>query len=239
MRLFVTDYDETFYTSDESIRENIKKITKLKENDFLFILATGRSFPSIKNQIKLFKIPYDYLITSDGSIIYDKDDNIVKMFNINNEAIMIMKNFYDKLDYEEIQFSYKEGYKNIIDENNDLLGINICMSNHLYNEKLEKNFLKLKRKYPKYNYLAYRHTNYSYLCIKPKKVNKSYAIKYLKELFKIRKKDIYVIGDSSNDYEMIKDYKGAAMTNSYPDILSITKKRYKEVSDYIDSIIKD
>ena len=237
MKLFVTDYDETLYISDEEIRENIKKIKKLQENDFLFVIATGRSFPSIKNQTKLFNIPYDYLITSDGSIIYDKNDNIVKMFDIDKESVTLMKNFYGKLNYEEIQFSYKEGYQNIYDEDNTLLGINICMSNRIYNEKLEKNFLKLKRKYPKYNFLAYRHTNYSYLCIKPKNVNKSYAINYLKDLYDIKKKEVYVIGDSSNDIEMIHDFKGAAMASSYPDVLKITKKRFKKVSDYIDSII--
>ena len=237
MKLFVTDYDETLYTSDEEIRENIKKIKKLQENDFLFVIATGRSFPSIKNQTKLFKIPYDYLITSDGSIIYDKDDNIVKMFDIDKESVTLMKNFYGKLNYEEIQFSYKEGYQNIYDEDNTLLGINICMSNRIYDDKLEKNFLKLKRKYPKYNFLAYRHTNYSYLCIKPKNVNKSYAINYLKDLYDIKKKEVYVIGDSSNDIEMIHDFKGAAMASSYPDVLRVTKKRFKKVSDYIDSIV--
>ena len=237
MKLFVTDYDETLYTTDEEIRENIKKIKKLQENDFLFVIATGRSFPSIKNQTKLFKILYDYLITSDGSIIYDKDDNIVKMFDIDKESVTLMKNFYGKLNYEEIQFSYKEGYQNIYDEENTLLGINICMSNRIYNEKLEKNFLKLKRKYPKYNFLAYRHTNYSYLCIKPKNVNKSFAINYLKDLYDIKKKEVYVIGDSSNDIEMIHDFKGAAMASSYPDVLRVTKKRFKKVSDYIDSII--
>ena len=237
MKLFVTDYDETLYISDEEIRENIKKIKKLQENDFLFVIATGRSFPSIKNQTKLFNIPYDYLITSDGSIIYDKDDNIVKMFDIDKDSVTLMKNFYGKLNYEEIQFSYKEGYQNIYDEENTLLGINICMSNRIYNEKLEKNFLKLKRKYPKYNFLAYRHTNYSYLCIKPRNVNKSYAINYLKDLYDIKKKEVYVIGDSSNDIEMIHDFKGAAMSSSYPDVLKITKKRFKKVSDYIDSII--
>ena len=237
MKLFVTDYDETLYISDEEIRENIKKIKKLQENDFLFVIATGRSFPSIKNQTKLFNIPYDYLITSDGSIIYDKDDNIVKMFDIDKDSVTLMKNFYGKLNYEEIQFSYKEGYQNIYDEDNTLLGINICMSNRIYNEKLEKNFLKLKRKYPKYNFLAYRHTNYSYLCIKPRNVNKSYAINYLKDLYDIKKKEVYVIGDSSNDIEMIHDFKGAAMASAYPDVLKITKKRFKKVSDYIDSII--
>ena len=239
MKLFVTDYDETFYISDNEIKENIKKIKKLKEHDFLFIIATGRSYPSIKNQTKLFNIPYDYLITSDGSIIYDKNNDIVKMFNINKDAVSIMNEFYQKLDYEEIQYSYKEGYQNFYDENKELLGINICISNRLYNEKLEKRFLKLKNKYSNYNFLAYRHTNYSYLCIKPKNVNKSYAINYLKDLLNIKKKYIYVIGDSSNDIEMIHDFKGAAMISSYPDVLKITKKRFKSVSDYIDSIIND
>lgn len=238
MKLLVTDYDETLFQSEKGLKDNIKKIKKIRQNDFLFVVATGRSFPSIKNQMRLYNIPYDYLITSDGSIIYDCDNKIIKMFKINNHAIKIMEDFYNKLKYEEIQFSYQEGYQNILNPEKDLLGINICVSNDYYDEKLENNFLKLKKKFPEYNFLAYKHTNYSYLCIKPSGIDKAYAVKYLHTLLDIKKEDVFVIGDSSNDIEMIREFDGAVMASSYPEVLKISQKRYDEVSNYINDIIK-
>ena len=55
--------------------------------------------------------------------------------------------------------------------------------------------------------------------------------------YHVNKKDVYVIGDSYNDYDMIKEYNGVAMTTSYPEILEIVNKTYSSVSDYIKDIL--
>ena len=60
----------------------------------------------------------------------------------------------------------------------------------------------------------------------------------LLNLNNIKKEDIYVIGDSSNDIEMIKDFNGVGMDNSSLEVLKIVKKTYPEVSDYLNEILK-
>ena len=50
---------------------------------------------------------------------------------------------------------------------------------------------------------------------------------------------MYLIGDSSNDVEMLKDFKGVGMKNSCQEVLKVVKKTYREVSDYLDEIMKD
>lgn len=237
MNLFVTDYDDTLYQNDDGIKENIKNLKKLQKKKFLIVISTGRSYPSIKLQVDKYQIPYDYLSCADGSIIYDTKGQIIYKSCINDDIIEILQSFYEKLPYEEIQFSYPEGYLNTLKGTQDLLGINICLSSNNYNKKIVKEFMKLKKKYPNYNYLAYQHINFSYLCIKPINISKSFAISILKDKFKIKKEDIYVIGDSSNDIEMIKDFNGVRMTNSYPEIIKLTNKSYNTVSDYINEII--
>ena len=239
MKLFVTDYDDTLYTGDSSIKNNINKIKELQKNDFIVMIATGRSYSSIKKQIIEKKIPYDYLSCADGSIIYDKDDNIVYADYMDSEIIQPFKEFYENLNYEEIQFSYPEGYLNSLKEIDRLLGINVCLDTRLYNKKIEKQFHKLAKKYPNYNYLSYSHPNYSYLCVKPKGINKSYAVSVIQNKFQIGKEDIYVIGDSSNDIEMISDFNGVGMKKSCDEILKIVKVTYNEVSDYIEEIINN
>ena len=240
MKLFVTDYDGTFYTDDKSIKDNIIMLERLQKNDFKIMISTGRSYPSIKNQIDIYHIPYDYLSCADGSIIYGKDNNILKMYVIDSKIIKPFEDFYRNLDYEEIQFSYSNGYSNLLKkDDNRLLGINVCISTNNYTKKIVDDFLKMKKKYSKYHFLNYMHPNFSYLCIKPKGIDKSSTITYLKKTNNIKNKDIYVIGDSYNDYEMIKKYHGVCMNSSCVDVLNISKKIYSSVSDYIKDILKE
>ena len=238
MQLFVTDYDGTFYKDIESLKENIKLLQRLPSN-IKIMISTGRSYPSIKNQVDMYHIPYDYLSCADGSILYDHEGNILTMFQMDNKIIKPFQVFYQNLHFEEIQFVYKEGYSNTINKSGDLLGINVCLANENYTKDIVDAFLKMKKLYPQYNFLNYMHPNFSYLCIKPKGITKASTIHYLVKEIKINKKDIYVIGDSYNDYDMLKDYSGVCVKDSCDEILAICEKRYDNVSNYLKEILKE
>ena len=81
--------------------------------------------------------------------------------------------------------------------------------------------------------------DFTYLCVKPKGITKSSAIKCLMDKHNLTMSDIYVIGDSYNDLEMIRDYKGVCMATSYKEVLDVSKKVYKSVRDYIYDILKE
>ncbi len=239
MNLFVTDYDGTLYIDENDIKKTNKMLSKLKEKGFKIMISTGRSYPSIKNQVLLHHIPYDYLSCADGSIIYNDKDEIMQLFYMDQKIVKPYQEFYSKLNYEEIQYVYPEGYSNIFNANNtQLLGINICLSTINYNEKIVNAFNLMSKDYPEYNFLNYMHPNYSYLCIKSKGITKSSTIKYIMKKEKIPRKNIYVIGDSDNDYEMIKDYHGVCMDTSCIEVLNISKNKYKSVRNYIIDILK-
>ena len=237
MKLFITDYDGTLFIDEDSLNENIKYLKELQKNDFKIVISTGRGYPSIKNQIDTYNIPCDYLSCADGSVIYDRDGNVLKMYEMNHEIIDTFTEFYQTLNYEEIQFSYPTGYSNILNTNDTLLGINICISTPNYNNDIVNSFLRIKDSFPEYNYLTYRHPIFSYLCIKPGNISKSATIRYLKDTYNIDDNDIYVIGDSDNDYAMIKDFNGSCMEDSTIEILDIAKNKYKNVSDFIKDIL--
>lgn len=240
MKLFVTDYDDTLFTNEKAIKITNKKLRKLKEKDYLIVIATGRSYPSIKNQTKIYNILYDFIICADGSVIYNNDDHIIKMHKMNLDIVDPFIDFYQNVDFEEIQFTYPEGYSNILNRNrNDLLGTNICVSNEKYTNELVYSFNEMSKLYPDYSFLNYRHPNYSYLCIKPKGVSKSFSIEYLRKKYHILKKDVHVIGDASNDYEMIRDFNGVCISKSTLEILAITKKHYKSIDYYINDLLQE
>ena len=239
MKLFVTDYDGTLFTDEVSIKENIEMLKKLQENNTKIIIATGRSYPSIMNQLSKYPIPYDYIIAADGSVIYDTLGNVLKLYEMNEEIIEPFKKYYQEINYEEIQFVYKEGYSNILTSIKGLLGINVCIMTKNYSEELNNKLLKMKEIYKDYSFFSYIHPDYSYLCVKPKGITKATLITYLMDKYHVTKDNVYVIGDSYNDYNMIKEYNGVAMTTSYPEILEIVNKTYPSVSDYIKDILKE
>ena len=72
-----------------------------------------------------------------------------------------------------------------------------------------------------------------YLCIKSKGVSKSKSIEFLKDYLNIKKEDIFVIGDSDNDYEMIRDYNGVCVNNADDKIKEISSCVYEKISDYL------
>ena len=237
MKLFVTDYDNTLYIDEESMKINIQKLNELKKQNYIIVISTGRSIPSIKEKIKEYNIPFDYINCADGSILYDKNFQLIKSFELKKEIINEIINFKNNISYEEMQVSYIDGYSNILDLSKEISGINIVIHNSNITEKTKTLFNNLKEKYPNYNYLVYNHIPYSYFCIKQKGVSKAKGITFLKEYLNINDKDIHVIGDSENDLVMLKEYNGVCVNNSYEEVLKLCKNHYKNVSDYIDELL--
>ena len=237
MKLFVTDYDNTLFINEESLKENIKKLKELQQNNYYVVISTGRSLPSIKEKIQNYNIPFDYLTCADGSIIYDKNYQLIKFYEIKKDIINEIINFKNNVLYEEMQIAYKNGYSNILDSNKEIAGINIVIHNNNINNKTLNLFNKLKEKYPNYNYLIYNHIPYSYFCVKQKDVSKAMGIKFLKNYLKINDNDIFVIGDSDNDLEMLKEFNGVCVANSTDNVLKLCKRKYNNVSDYINQLL--
>ena len=239
MKLFVTDYDGTLFVDEISIKDNIRMLLELQKRNYKVVINTGRSYPSIKNQLDMYSIPYDYIICADGSLLYDNIGNVMRMYEMDEEIIEPFKKFYQEIHYEEMQFVYKEGYSNILRSIKGLLGINICLSTINYTNNIVNDFIRMSKEYPRYNFLNYCHPKYSYLCIKPKGVSKSFSIEYLRKKYHILKKDVHVIGDASNDYEMIRDFDGVCISKSTPEILAIAKKHYKNIDYYINDLLQE
>ena len=239
MKLFVTDYDNTLYINDEEIKDAIKEIKRIRKKDIKFVISTGRSIPSIKKEILKHNIPFDYLSCADGSLIYDNNYNLLEEHHMDKDIIREIPNLIKNITYEEIQYSYDTGYENYLDLSKNISSINLVIFENCYTKELEKKWNNLKKKFSNYNYLVYKHfysvTNsyIYYMCIKNKDVSKSKGIEFLANYLNISKEDIYVIGDSDNDYEMIKDYHGVCVVNSTDKIKSVSNKVYEKISDYI------
>ena len=83
--LLVSDYDGTFYRSDEEIEQNIKYVERFRKKGNLFVIATGRSYLDYMEKEKKYAIKCDYVILNSGATIL-KDDKIVCAPYLTNEV---------------------------------------------------------------------------------------------------------------------------------------------------------
>lgn len=238
MKLFVTDYDGTLLIDEINLAINRKKLLELHNLGFIIVISTGRSFQSIKKQVLKYQLYYDYLHCADGSIIYNKNDELIKFYAMEHDIVKDILILKKKINLEEIQVSLPESYQDTYHKNDKIAGINLVIKPEFINNDFIQEFMNLKEKYPHYNFLYYDHGNYIYLCVKKEHVNKAMGIKFMQEYLQIEKQDIYVIGDSDNDLEMIKEFNGVGIKGNNSNINKYSKKTYHQVYEYIDDIKK-
>lgn len=233
MKLLVSDYDGTIKPYDKNpnfiekniFRENIKSINDFMKNN-KFVIATGRNTKSIYDETEKYKIGYDYLISYNGRVIVDKDNNILNAEYIDDD-------FFTELDYVNIKdMSFYDEF-NLNNSGNNPIYIYLTLSNI----KEVRNCIAYWREfYPNleitYNYL------FNTIIIR-KKYNKLLGINKLldSENINIKKQDIITVGDETNDRKMIEYYNGYRMLISNPKIWFTTKKVTPTVHKLIKKII--
>ncbi len=230
-KILVSDYDQTFYLNDEDIEINKKAVAKFRKEGNIFVIATGRSHFDFHNKVDKYNFEYDYVIINHGATILDKDDNIFANFSINNKIINNIKKDL-QLNESIKSFCCSKLESRVNFEHSDLTKINIE-----YNSKEEAMLIDkiINNKYA--NYINSYYVTENSLEIISNKTNKSNAINLLINRLNILKKNVYTIGDSYSDIEMIKDFNGYAMINAVDELKEISINEYESVSNLIDEII--
>ena len=229
-KIVVSDYDNTFYRSDDDIYTNKQAVEEFMRKNNIFVLATGRSYLSIMDEIKKYYLEYQYLVFCHGDVILKKSHIIQQFFIPNWIKDEIAKILKLKKNHNYIASSAKQ----TIDINDS----NIVRL-HIYFNTLEE--AKIKQQFIQKNYQDFVHCylieSNKAIEIISSKTNKSLAIQYIGRLEHIN--DIYTIGDSYNDICMIEDYHGCIMKNSIKELKGRNYKEYDRVSDFIKDVLKN
>lgn len=224
MILLATDYDGTLYTNTVDLYLNIKAIKEFREKDNLFVIATGRSFNSIKKQVNMFDIPYDYLICNDGSVIFDNLDNLISARYISQDELHSLVCSLDDSGLEGI------GFYNIYDKTRSLKNIvelEVTVSSCTQLKVLRELILN---NYPQFH--VFKVNNKVFLRYK---YFKSDGIAELCSNLVEKPNEIYTIGDDLNDVEMLKAYCGFLILHSK--IHDASLKRCSSVKQLIKKIM--
>ena len=206
-KMFVFDYDGTFYTNEKELLDNIELVNQVRKLGHLFVIATGRSYVSFMKEVEKFGIKYDYLILSSGALIIDKNKHIIQSIPMD---LMMVKGVHKLLE----PFSDKLNSQMFIDnfENSETfqtLQQVIKMTYTYERHDIIFNLQQAVNDYTNNQFRTYviRGHHVDYLEIISTQTNKGLAIL---ELLNYIGEDYEVIaaGDSENDIEMLIEFDG-------------------------------
>lgn len=236
-KMLVSDYDGTFYRSEEEILKNIELTKKFQQRGNLFILATGRSYESFIHEIDKFNMVFDYLILCSGALILNKELKVLKAHFMNKKIVKAMLLEAKDIKEEIIESIFVGLYdrSDTLDGVDELTKLIIVMKDdekarvlaNLYNYKYKEEMIT-------YIVPTSNHKRI-YVEVISRNTNKAQGIRDLKEMIGLRDLEVITIGDSENDREMVIDFNGYAISNAHEDLLKHKPRRI----DSIESLIKD
>ena len=243
-KIIFFDVDYTIYShKTNSIPPScIEGIKKAKDNGYLIVLATGRS-KELTALLGIFDvIDFDYFVTINGTLVMDKNNNIIFSKPISKRTVNKIMCLTDKLNLNIALISQNECYLYKDEDTRSHLGYDplhipipetkkyMCENIYQINLFCEDKYLNIYKKETK-DVTYSRLDNYGY-DIYAINQTKATGIKHLIDHLGIDQKDTIAFGDGHNDKEMISFcHLGIAMGNAINSV--------KEISNYITTDIDD
>lgn len=239
-QIIFSDYDGTIYITEEDMDKNIEKIKEYRDMGGKFVIVTGRSKTSIKKVIEKYDIPYDYMISNNGAIIFDSKGN--KLYeqtikaDISNKIIEYLKT------KKNIEISYYTEEDKIQYNNQELLKIRIKTTTNEIAKNIESEINRLFEKdvmaHANFPSMYYDDLNFAIVDIISREAGKERTIRKLLEIIKIESNQAITIGDGRNDINMIKEYNGYSMETAEKEVKEVASKIFRNIADAIDYLKK-
>lgn len=237
-QIVFSDYDGTIYITEENMEKNVKAIEEYRNHGGKFVIVTGRSKTSVSNVIEQYNIPYDYIISNNGAIVFNKNNEKIYEQSIKSEVS-------DKIiDYlktkKNIEIFFYDDRDKVEYKNQELLKIRIRTANYKLAQNIEdeindtfKEYVKAHSAFPG---MYYDNHDFVIVDVVSKDAGKDNAIKKLIEMLKIDKKNVATIGDGRNDISMIKEYNGFSMITAEEGAKEVANMIFGSVADVLDYI---
>lgn len=232
-QIVFSDYDGTIYITEEDMGKNVKAIEKYRKNGGKFVIVTGRSKTSVSNVIKQYNIPYDYIISNNGAVIFNSD-----MAKIYEQAITtdISNKIIDYLNTKEnIEIFFYDDEDKVKYHNQEVLKIRIRTSDYELAQTIEDEINSMfeddVKAHSAFPGMYYDNHDFVIVDIVSKNAGKENAIKKLLDILNIKKEQVVTIGDGRNDIGMINEYNGYSMETAEEDVKKSASKIFKSVAD--------
>ena len=243
VKLVLVDIDGTLLNDKGVVSyKTIETISKLKDKNILFGIATGRTPFAVKYLIKDWGIVdyVDIIMGFNGGCYLDMKNNTMKScYLLDGKYIPVIFNDFRQFNfnagiYDQESFHVlkeDERAKDIACRNK--LPLYVDDLSQYYDSKIEKMlFIAEKEELDKMTDYYQTLSNLKYRAVRSTptlleflnpELSKSKGIKQMCQDLNIPLDSIVTFGDEMNDYEMIRDYIGVAMENANPEIKKVAK----------------
>lgn len=239
-QIVFSDYDGTIYITEKDMEKNVKSIEEYRYLGGKFVIVTGRSKSSVRKVIEKYNIPYDYVISNNGAIIFDNAGNKIYEQSISIDVSSKIINYLKSI--ENIEIYYYNEDDTVEDENLELLKIRVKtndtnIANDIENKinSLFKNEVIAHATFPA---MYYNDINYSLVDIVSVKAGKEKSLKRLLEILDIQNEQVVTVGDGRNDIAMIKEYNGYSMVTAEDEVKKVASKIFKNIAEALEYLKK-
>ncbi len=243
--ILVSDYDGTLNYQEIS-NSDIQAIKSFRQQGHLFGIATGRPLNMMYDELALYGFEIDFIIGTNGGIAQFKEVSIIS--RIRFETFRDLLSFLSK--FENLMINVSNGYDwfssiNIQDWekgkevpempegaiNSILLrGTSSNQTKTIYRQLIQHGFQDLDFHFNSYGG--------GIIECPSKGVSKSSTIqRILIDEMKYPKEDIFTIGNSMNDLEMIRDFHGFTVLDCDPQILPHASAVFPDISACIEHLM--
>ena len=239
-KILVSDLDGTLIQKNDisqSDREKIEKFTKLGN---IFVIATGRNYYDFMRADRYFNIPYEYLILNGGSLILNKEKNIILSEIIDSDQIVAeiitslkkinARNTLIYVSHEKsaVNMAYPWEPVFIADKVNS-----ICLDfRDDFDENIDKVY-DLLNKNKTYSIIK----NGKYIDILPLGHSKEKSITTLLEYLNIDVEALYTVGDDWNDISMLEMTNNSyAIISHKEEVMQAAKNRVRNITECLDHL---
>ena len=219
--ILFADFDRTlFFRDDEQkTRANLEAIKKWRSAGNKFCITTGRSYRSATEQMPEMKELCDYYIVDSGSILLSKTGELIKAFYFEPSIVADIVELSKNLSEVPAAYYYTPSSEDVDYKTENITKLRLWFKDtsllDSVAEQIRKTFpvfaFKLDVGMPSHKALVGRK---GFVEIIPIGLGKSNAIKFLQREENMPSEDIVVVGDSFNDYEMVRDFSGFAIEGS-------------------------
>ena len=242
-KIIACDMDETLLNSEHQISaKDIESIKKLAAMGVKFVIATGRGYNSVHEDLKkldLYDRENEYVISFNGAIVSEnRNDRIISITSLGNEKARILYDIgleynlcihvYTRevvyvYNYLEEERKYIEGRMNIVEyfeKNLDTIDGEIIVKVLFMDMDMDKLHQVEKAVRKRVNDISISYSSNRYIEFNAPGLDKGYGLRKLAELLNVDLKDTIAVGDNVNDVSMIRCAgMGIGVRNSNPEIL--------------------
>ena len=225
MKVLASDFDLTLYVPDEEVvKKNVIAIRSFMKQGNLFGIVTGRNYSSVKQLLNQYDIPYHYLVCQDGAKLFDSMDYCFSTIYLSREDIIQIIPVLEQYNFD---YYLDDGYNQTENMDDCVKVVGIIGDRRKEAQQVVDHLLDMGF----YAYLSVEHIN-----IMDGSVNKKDALEKVLVHADCYKDDLYVIGDSVNDYEMLSSFQGALMKNHSKELDQLGKRIYNTLYEYIEEL---